>query len=112
MTLTEHARRELELIHEDPALTENVMAVVGAFAAFGHSGSSAEFAADYVSRLLRFEPLSPITSDAAEWEDRSEMSGTPLWQNIRDGKAFSDDGGKSWWRIDAQGNRIAEPVEA
>jgi hypothetical protein len=32
--------------------------------------------------------------------DRSEMSGYPLWQNIRDTRAMSRDGGKTYTMVD------------
>lgn len=96
MTLVEHAERELALRGEDPELIANLVATVRTFAEFGHSGGSAPFAIDYLTRLLRYEPLTPITSDPAEWIDRSEMSGYPIWQNVRDGRAMSEDGGKTW----------------
>lgn len=98
--LVEHARRELELLgqtDEDPAFAASLVAAVAAFASYdGHSGGSASAAADMLSRLLRYEPLTPVTSDPDEWEDRSEISGTPLWQNRRDSRTFSTDGGATW----------------
>lgn len=96
MSLVEHAKRELSLIKEDQELIDNLVAVVDEFAEFGHSGGSAPFAISYLERLLRFEPLSPLTSNPNEWLDRSEMSGTPMWQSVRDSRAFSKDGGKTW----------------
>jgi hypothetical protein len=107
--LVEHARRELELCGqtaEDPGYTSTLVASVAAFASYGHSGGSASVAIDQLTRLLRFEALSPLTSDPAEWEDRTEMSGYPLWQNVRDSRAMSNDGGKTWWLVGS------EPAEA
>lgn len=102
MSLIEHAKRELELSgqwQEDPAYAQSIVAAVAAFASYGHSGGSASVAVEQLNRLIRFETLSPLTSDPAEWEDRSEMSGTPMWQSVRDPRAFSNDGGKTWWRV-------------
>lgn len=96
MSLVEHAERELRLLGEDPELADNLIATITAFAAFGHSGGSAAVAIDHLQRLLRHEPLTPITSDPAEWEDRSVTCGYPVWQNIRDSRALSPDGGKTW----------------
>lgn len=96
MGMVEHARRELALIGEDPDVTEYLVGLVVAFAAYGHSGGSAAITIPRLCRLLRQEPLAPLTSDPGEWEDRSEMSGYPLWQNRRDGRAFSEDGGRTW----------------
>lgn len=97
MTLLDHARRELGLVNEDPELSANLLAVVAAFAAFGHSGGSAPIAIHHLERLLRFQPLSPLTSDPAEWIDRTEANGgQPMWQSTRDPRVFSHDGGRTW----------------
>src|SRR5206468_4302904 len=108
MSLVEHARRELERIGEDPEMTDHLVGVVAKFAEFGHSGGSASIAIPRLCKLLRQEPLSPITSDPDEWEDRSEISSTPLWQNKRDSRAFSEDGGKTWRLV---GEADQQPAE-
>ncbi|MGI8333490.1 hypothetical protein ACRYCC_26355 [Actinomadura scrupuli] len=102
MSLIEHARRELELCGqavEDPEYAEAIVNAVAAFASYGHSGGSAMVAREQLHSLLGFEPLSPLTSDPAEWIDRSDISGTPMWQSARDPKAFSTDGGKTWYLL-------------
>lgn len=96
MSMVEHARRELELIGEDQDVIEYMVGVIAKFAEFGHSGGSASIMIPRLCALLRQEPLSPLTSDPDEWEDRTEMSGYPLWQNRRDSRAFSEDSGKTW----------------
>jgi hypothetical protein len=102
MSLVEHARRELALCGqtaEDPGYAASLVASVAAFASWGHSGGSAEVAIDQLVRLLNQEALSPLTNDPNEWVDRSEMSGIPLWQNIRDSRAMSEDAGDSYWLV-------------
>lgn len=112
--LVEHARRELALIGEDQWITDGLCRVVAAFADMGHSGFSAAHCADVLNRLLRYEPLSPLTDDADEWQDRSaEMDGKPFWQNRRDSRAMSTDGGKTYWRLDecdAAGSMETTPI--
>jgi hypothetical protein len=98
--LVAHARRELQRLGEDPDTIDGIVAVVQAFADCGHSGGSAPYAIAYLERLLRFEPLSPITDDPNEWIDRSEMSGSPWWQNLRHSRAMSHDGGKTYWLVE------------
>jgi hypothetical protein len=105
MSLVEHAKRELDLLGqtaEDPGYSASIVAAVAAFASYGHSDGSASVAIDQITRLLNYEALSPITADPAEWEDRTEMSGRPWWQNIRDSRAMSHDGGKTWWYVGAE----------
>ncbi|MCX4605496.1 hypothetical protein OG402_34065 [Streptomyces anulatus] len=110
--LVTHARRELALIGEDEWLTNGLCKVIEAFAAMGHSGFSAEHSTAVLEKLLRYQPLSPITDDPAEWEDRSEMSGYPIWQNIRDSRALSRDGGKTYTFVDEepQDSDSSQPV--
>ncbi|MFM9636004.1 hypothetical protein [Streptomyces turgidiscabies] len=100
--LVDHARRELTLFGEDTWVVDGLCKAVAAFAEMGHSGSSAAQCADYLDKLLRYEPLTPITDDPAEWEDRSEMSGYPIWQNVRDSRAMSGDGGKTYTLVDEE----------
>ena len=100
--LVDHARRELTLRGEDPWIIDGLCKVVAAFAEMGHSGGSAPIAADYLNQLLRYQPLTPITDDPAEWADRSEMSGYPIWQNVRDSRAMSKDGGKTYTLVDEE----------
>jgi hypothetical protein len=107
MDLTEHARRELELCGqyaEDPEYSESIIKAVEAFASYGHSGGSAMVAREQLHALLGYRALSPLTSDPAEWEDRSEISGAPLWQSKRDHSVFSADGGKTWYSLDERGH--------
>lgn len=103
MSLVEHAKRELELCGqtaEDPGYAASVVAAVAAFASYGHSGGSASVAVEQLHRLLRQEALTPLTDDPEEWEDRTEVSGGPWWQNRRDSRAMSHDGGQTYWLVD------------
>lgn len=118
--LVQHARRELALLGEEPEeFVESIVGAVRAFCSFGHSGGSAEAAVEYVHDLLRYRPLTSLTRDPAEWEDRSEISGTALWQNMRDPRAMSTDGGRTYWLTtdepDSNGDlpqyTAAEPVQ-
>ena len=102
--LVDHARRELELIGEDAETVAGLLAVVQAFADMGHSGGSASVAIPMLNELLQFKNLRPLTNDPAEWQDQSEPSGYAMWQNIRNGEAFSDDGGKTHWLLSEGGH--------
>lgn len=100
--LVAHAHRELTLVGEDPWITAGLCKVVAAFAEMGHSGSSAAHCAAYLEKLLRYQPLTPLTDDPAEWQDQSEISGYPIWQNLRDPRAMSTDGGKTYTLVDEE----------
>jgi hypothetical protein len=101
--LVDHARRELELIGqfaEDPAYAQSIVAAVAAVTSYGHSGGSASVAINQLTKLLNHEALGPITDDPAEWCDQSGASGYPLWQNVRDPRMMSLDGGKTYFNVD------------
>jgi hypothetical protein len=102
--LVAHARRELQLIGEEPDTIRGLCRVVQAFADMGHSGGSAHFAALYLDKLLRYQPLSDLTDDPSEWIDRHAegMTPTPLWQSKRNSEAFSTDGGKTYYLLSEQ----------
>jgi hypothetical protein len=76
----------------------------------GHSGYSAQLTASIFHKLIKGEPLSPLTSEPSEWME----VGLDILQNMRssyvfidkgksnrpytiDGKCFSDDGGKTYF---------------
>ena len=113
MTLVEHAKRELELCGqtaEDPEYAASIVAAVAAFASYGHSGGSAMVGVEQLYDLLRYRTLSPITSNPDEWIDRSEMSdGHPIWQNLRDSAAMSEDGGQTWYFVDDRRSTASSP---
>lgn len=100
MTLVEHAERELALAgvagddDYDGMLYEAVMELVRKFADQGHSGASAAMAVSMVEKLMRFEPLTPLTGDDTEWNDVSDVGGRDggaLFQNNRYSAVFKDD---------------------
>lgn len=100
--LVAHARFELERLGEDPDTIRGLLRVIQAFADMGHSGGSASIAVPMISQLLQFLPLTALTTDPAEWNEISrEMSGgEDLWQNRRDSRAFSHDGGRTYYLVD------------
>lgn len=107
--LTEYAKQELEragLLSEDSdyngMLGKSALEIVEVFSKQGHSGNSAEVVTQLLEKLLRYEPLSPLTYAEDEWEDVSEQSGRPLWQNKRRFSVFSKDKGKT--RYDLKGD--------
>jgi hypothetical protein len=98
-----HAIRELDLCGqtaEDPVYVASLVRTVKEFFSYGHSGGSAETAIWQLHQLLQGHALSPLTDDPAEWVDRTEISGTPWWQNRRDTRAMSHDQGKTFWLVD------------
>lgn len=99
--LVEHARRELELLgqfKEDPIFAQSIVAAVAAFDSYpGHSGSSAEIATEMLYDLLQLKNLTPLTDNPDEWE--KQLIDPEAWQNRRNGAAFSQDGGKTFYLV-------------
>lgn len=142
--LVKHAKRELKLIGYETALynntdepvpaqvknvvlnardddgfdmnahiTLNIMELVKLFASQGHSGFSGSYVIQIITKLLNFENLTPLTNDPAEWIDHG---GTPpRFQNSRNGSAFSEDGGKTYYLLEesidpATGRRLPDAL--
>jgi hypothetical protein len=98
--LVKHAETELMLIGEDQETIKGLLKVVRAFASMGHSGGSASVGVAQVARLLAFENLSPLTDNPREWMlHEPEVWSLPLWQNIRNSAAFSNNGGRTYWLV-------------
>lgn len=106
--LVAHARRELELIGEEPDVIAGYLKVIQAFADMGHSGGSAFVAIPTINRLLSFENLAPLTDDPDDWIE----VGYGMWQNRRCSRMFSEDGGKSYTDVDDREKVVhrAEPA--
>lgn len=117
MSLIDHARRELTLIGETPESIDGYLKVIEAFrsAGFSHSGGVASATIPIINKLLLFKPLSPLTDDPEEWTHISEeKSGAKegVWQSNRDAEAFSDDGGKNYYRLSEGSNGKWRPKHA
>lgn len=104
--LVEHARLELEALGEEPDVIRSFLSVISAFTDYGHSGGSGPIFIEQLNRLLNMENLTPITNNPAEWIHHGEdIWGEPggIWQNTRNPKAFSKDGGATYAITEAQG---------
>lgn len=64
------AEEELKLLGEDPDMVSHILKMVKVFAEEGHSGFSANYAVNLLSKILKYEPLTPLTGEDNE--------GTPL----------------------------------
>lgn len=112
-----HAERELRLagLFDKDAdyggmIAPAMMKLIKIFADEGHSGMSAAWSIQLFTRLASFKALTSLTSDPTEWHDVSEMSGEPMWQNIRQSSCFSKDHGKTYYDIDEKGLPIHKIV--
>ena len=99
MSVLDHAERELDLMglsddgDMNGAMRKHILHMIKEFAGEGHSGFSASYAIQVLEKLLRFEPITPLTGEDWEWNNVSEMSGETLYQNARCGRVFKDKDG-------------------
>jgi hypothetical protein len=94
-----HAARELELLGEEPTTVLGYLQMIKVFSEMGHSGGSASVFIPTINRLLEQRNLLPLTDDPDEWVHHTEEIWPEpggVWQNVRNGEAFSSDGGKTY----------------
>lgn len=110
--LLTHAKHELDLIgmtadstdEMNVMMRKHILHMMNEFANEGHSGFSASYAINILTKLLDFKPLSPLTGADDEWTNVREYGPEPHWQNKRKSSVFKDaDGtcydidGKVFW---------------
>lgn len=133
MTLKEWTLNELKRIEntctDDDSLrvqkmvTKNVMDILTVFDNQDHSGFSANYTINLVSRLLRWIPLTPLTGEEDEWYEpygpdntqQNKRCTTVFRRNFDNstaynihGRVFSNDG-KTWWTNSSSSVPVAFP---
>lgn len=121
MNLVEFAKSELDIIlnkcEDEEAkkmqemINKDILEVVEIFSKQGHSGFSANYAINLITKLLKYEPITPLTGEDNEWT-LLDYGDDIIYQNKRcsrvfkdkngkaydiDGKIFSDNNGKTWF---------------
>lgn len=90
--LVSYARSELDLIlgkdELDVAMKNSLISVIKEFSKEEHSGYSAQIAIHFLTRLLKFLPISPLTGEDSEWID---IDGKGLFQSNRCPRVFKQD---------------------
>ena len=132
----EYAKSELARITKDrdglqDAINKNILDIVELFASQGHGVLSAGYAMSVLERLLRFNPLTPLTGEDDEWADVSYEMGKKNFQNKRcssvfkttdaqgniievydiDAIAYSDNGGLTWYTSNRFRKNVTFPYE-
>lgn len=92
--MLEHAKYELNLLLEkcedeeelrmQKAINNDILEIIETFAKQGHSGMSAGYAIPIITKLLNYEPISPLTLKDDEFVEVA----TGVFQNKRDGRIF------------------------
>ena len=89
--LSAHARRELPTVEDGDAMqawmNRNIEELILVFSTHGHSGLSAAHATSLLEKLLRYEPLGPLTGKADEWA-RLDYDLDLVAQNKRSSRVF------------------------
>lgn len=108
MTLTnlvDHARRELAAISEVPEITAGILKIVEAYSELQKAAETTHETIQTINALLEFQHLSPLTDNPDEWYYH-DVQPEPFWQNIRNGGAFSHDGGKTYYLLEEGANDL------
>jgi hypothetical protein len=83
------------------------LAMLDVFTRHRPSGAEAAMIRSIFDRLSQHQPLAPITSDPAEWEDVTDAwpqpNGRRIHQNRRAPMVFSNDGGQTWFNVEESG---------
>jgi hypothetical protein len=77
-------------------MNKSLLRICREFSRAGHSGTTADYAVKALEKLLRWEPLTPLTGEDSEWNDVSAMHGEPCWQNNRCGRIFKEGDGRAY----------------
>ena len=73
MSLLSYAESELDLIglteedEYDAMMRKHILHMIKEFADEGHSGFSAQYAIQIITKLMSFKPLTPLTGEDDEW---------------------------------------------
>ena len=95
--LVRHAEVELKLVGMDPDgpeddfnthMAQHLIKMVEVFSEEGHSGFRAGYAVKALEKLLRYEPLTPLTGEKGEWGEVADG----VLQNKRCSRVFKENG--------------------
>lgn len=77
-------------------MRKHILHMMQEFANEGHSGFSAHYAMNILTKLMDFKPLSPLTGEDSEWNNVSDRAGHKCWQNNRRSSVFKDENGEAY----------------
>lgn len=92
--------KDEEAVNTQKLINNQILDIVKMFSEQGHSGFSASYAISLLSKLLKYQPLTPLTGEDDEW---TKLDYTPdiCYQNKRCSSVFKDEDGKAY-NIDAK----------
>lgn len=89
----------------DRRMRQDLLEMVLVFGTQGHSGFSASYATSALEKLLRFQPLGPLTGEQTEWLE----VGPGVFQNRRCGRVLKDASVFGGQAYDLNGRVFREP---
>lgn len=113
MSLMSHTIEELNRLgmtedatdEYNKSMRNHIIHMMQEFCNEGHSGFSAGYAVSILSKLMKYEPVTPLTGADDEWVDVASFGTKDLYQNKRyskifkegkDGKAYNIEGKVFW----------------
>lgn len=100
--LVEYAKKELDILNlgnndvtgdsMDYHMRDHIIRMVELFSEEGHSGFSASYALSIISRVLQYQPLTPLTGEDDEWNE----VGPGVYQNRRASNVFKENEQAYW----------------
>ena len=88
-------------------ISKDILQVVEIFSKQGHTNSTANYAINIINKLLRYEPISPLTGEDDEWT-KLDYSNDLKYQNKRCSHVFKNADGKAY---DIEGKIFSEDGE-
>lgn len=129
MNLIEFAKNELDIVlnkcedeegkEMQEMINKDILEIVEIFSKQGHSGFSANYAINLITKLLKYEPITPLTGEDNEWQ-LLDYGDDIKYQNKRcsrvfkdkegkaydiEGKIFTDNNGRTWFTKGGGGSR-------
>jgi len=90
MSLKSYAESELDRVlgsdEYDQEIRKSVLEIIEIFEEQGHIGFSASYAISALTKLMKFEPLTPLTGEDSEWNE----VGNGVFQNRRLSRVFKN----------------------
>lgn len=98
MSLMSHTIEELNRLgmtedatdEYNKSMRNHIIHMMQEFCNEGHSGFSAGYAVSILSKLMKYEPVTPLTGADDEWVDVASFGTGDLYQNKRYSKIFKE----------------------
>lgn len=94
MNNVEYTKKELAVLGITPetenGMYDHIIGMVEKFNKENHSGFSGNYALNVLNKVLRYEPVTPLTGAEEEWKET--FAGSGIFQNMRCFHVFRENG--------------------